>query len=111
VLGGDPRAQVIPQRHVGALELVLGGQHVGRQRGRVVADDLDRGEHVQRLERRHQIAGVGEGGDQMAAEVEDGPDVAGADLVGQHGARPLSEEGVGLGPGGRTGAERAPLRR
>jgi hypothetical protein len=43
----DAREQEIPERHVGALQLILGREHMGRDCRRVVPDDLDRGEHVQ----------------------------------------------------------------
>ena len=50
------------------------------------------------------VVGVGKRGEQMAAEVEHGADVAGADLVGEHRARPLAEERVRLRPAARARA-------
>ena len=92
VLRGDAWHEEVPQRDVGALELVLRREHVRRQCGRVVGDDLDRRQHVERSERRHEVVGVRERGDEMTAEVQHGPDVPGPDLVGEHRARPLAEE-------------------
>jgi hypothetical protein len=47
VLGRDARRHEVPEGHVGALELILGGQHMGGECRRVIADDLERGEHVE----------------------------------------------------------------
>ena len=106
VLRRDSRAQEVPEGHVGALELVLRGQHVGRDRRRVVGDDLDGGEHVELAQRRLERVGVGKRGEQMSAEVEHGADVAGADLVGEHRAGPLAEEGVRVRSAARARPER-----
>ena len=111
VLGGDARAQEVPQRDVGSFELVLGRQHMGRHRGRVVGDDLGGGEHVEVAQRRLEDVGLRERGQQVAAEVEHGADVAGADLVSEHRARPLPHERVRLGPAGGAGPERSAGRR
>ena len=47
VLRGDARNEEVPQRHVGPLELVLGRQDVGRDRGGAVGDDLRRGQDLE----------------------------------------------------------------
>ena len=80
-------------------------------RGRAVGDDLDGGEDVDLAQRRLEVVRLGERGEEVAAEVEHRTDVAGADLVGEHGAGPFAEERVGLRSARRSGAERTLGRR
>ncbi len=104
VLSRDSRAQCVPNRDVRPFELILGRQHVSRQRSSFVGDDLGGGQYLELAQRRFEGGGVRERRHQAPAEIEYGADVACLDLVDERGAWPFGHErlSVGAAPGART---------
>src|SRR6476660_8473154 len=76
------------------------------QFGGLVVDDLGGREHFELLQGRYQLARLGEAGDQASSDVDQRTDVAGLDLVGQHGTRPFVDERLRLRTAARAWTER-----
>ena len=107
VLEIDAPVERVPTREFVALHRALGRQDVRAVRAQLIVRDLGTDQQIKLGQRFLQRLHIGEGAEQVAAEIEQGVHVALLDFLRQDGAGPVVEDTLHIGAHVRAGREGA----